>query len=327
LSGAKVERKYQPTERNGAKGKAKVLITGGAGFIGSNLADALLRLGWEVIIVDNLSTGRLENVPDRVNFYQVDIVNPKLKSIFAKEKPNVVWHLASLTDTSVSEESIRQDIEINLIGTLNTLTAASQVNAQKFIFSSTAAVYGNTKSLPIPEITTPNPISPYGIGKLTCENYIRIYCEFCRMKYTILRYGNVYGPRQYPKGESGAIPIFIDQMLSGRTPALYGNGNQIRDYINVEDVVAASIQAIRKADGKTINIGTAQGTSTRQLYAMIAQELEFNAPPKTTNPRVGEIVKSILDNSLAKKELNWRPKTHLATGIVKTINWWKEKNW
>ena len=307
--------------------KAKVLITGGAGFIGSNLADALLKIGYDVVIIDNLSTGRLENVPDKVNFYQVDIVNPKLKAIFTKEKPNIIMHLASLTDTTVSEESIRQDIETNLIGTLNTLTAASQVNAQKFIFSSTAAVYGNTKRLPIKENTTPKPISPYGIGKLTCENYIRIYCEFCKMKYTILRYGNVYGTRQYPKGESGAIPIFIDKMLIGRTPYLYGTGNQIRDYINVEDVVAASIQVIKKANGKTINIGTSRGTSTRQLYAMIGQELEFNAPPKLTNPRIGEIVKSILDNSQAKKELNWRPKIDLETGLRQTIQWWKEKDW
>jgi UDP-glucose 4-epimerase len=305
----------------------KVLVTGGAGFIGSNLADALLKIGYDVVIIDNLSTGRLENVPDKVNFYQVDIVNPKLKAIFTKEKPNIIMHLASLTDTTVSEESIRQDIETNLIGTLNALTAASQVNAQKFIFSSTAAVYGDSKRLPIKENTTPKPISPYGIGKLTCENYIRIYCEFCRMKYTILRYGNVYGPRQYPKGESGAFPIFIDKMLIGRTPYLYGTGNQIRDYIYVEDVVAASIQAIKKANGKTINIGASQGTSTRQLYTMIGQELEFNAPPKLTNPRIGEIVKSILDNTQAKKELNWRPRTDLETGLRQTIQWWKEKDW
>jgi UDP-glucose 4-epimerase len=305
----------------------KVLVTGGAGFIGSNLADTLLKIGYDVVIIDNLSTGRLENVPDKVNFYQVDIVNPKLKTIFTKEKPNIIMHLASLTDTTVSEESIRQDIETNLIGTLNTLTAASQVNAQKFIFSSTAAVYGDSKRLPVKENTTPKPISPYGIGKLTCENYIRIYCEFCRMKYTILRYGNVYGPRQYPKGESGAFPIFIDKMLLGRTPSLYGTGNQIRDYIYVEDVVAASIQVIKKANGKTINIGTSLGTSTRQLYAMIAQELEFNAPPKLTNPRIGEIVKSILDNTQAKKELNWRPRTDLGNGLRQTIQWWKEKDW
>lgn len=307
--------------------KKKALITGGAGFIGSNLAEALLSLNYNVVIVDNLSTGRLENIPAKANFYKVDIISPKLKSIFAKEKPKIIFHLAALTDTTVSENSIRQDIEINLIGTLNTLTASSLVNCQKFIFTSTAAVYGNCPRLPISENTTYNPISPYGIGKLTCENYIRIFCEFCGMKYTILRYGNVYGPRQYPKGESGAIPIFIQKMLSGKTPTLFGNGNQIRDYIYVEDVVTATIAAIYKGNRKIINVATSIGTSTRQLYKLLAELLDFDAPPKFTNPRYGEIEKSILANKLAKQQLNWRPKTNLTVGLLKTINWWKEQYW
>jgi UDP-glucose 4-epimerase len=307
--------------------KKKALVTGGAGFIGSHLADALLKMGYYVIVVDNLSTGRRENIPAKCKFYKIDIVSEKLRSIFTKEKPKVVWHLAAFTDTSVSSSSIRQDIDTNLIGTLNTLKAASQADCQKFIFTSTAAVYGDANRLPVSETATPNPISPYGIGKLTCENYVRIYCDYCGIKFVILRYGNVYGPRQHPKGESGAIPIFINKMLSGQTPYLYGEGNQIRDYTYVDDIIQASLKATAKGEGKIINIATGKGTGTRHLYALIAKFLNFKAAPKFAAPRCGEIKKSILSNAKAKKELNWRPKTDLKTGLYQTIQWWKEKNW
>lgn len=306
---------------------AKVLITGGAGFIGSNLARTLLALGYEVVIVDNLSTGRRENVPPSTKFYEIDIVNPLINKIINKEKPKVIFHLAALTDTSISEDSIRKDIKVNLLGTLNILRGARDANCEKLIFTSTAAVYGNSIPLPIKETAKTCPISPYGIGKLTCENYIRIFCEAERIKYTILRYSNVYGPSQYPKGESGAIPIFIQKMLKGETPVLFGNGKQIRDYVYVDDVVTATKQAISLADAKTINISTGIGTSTKKLYRLIAQKLDYSSPPQNTNSRPGEIEKSILANTFAKRQLHWQPTTDLPIGILKTIEWWKEQGW
>jgi len=303
--------------------KKRALVTGGAGFVGSYLVEALLSKGYQVIVVDNLSTGRRENIPDACRFYQIDIESPKLLQLFAKEKPNIVWHLAALTDTSVSLESILQDIEINHLGTLNTLKAASQIKCEKFIFTSTAAVYGDTPKLPISENSALNPISPYGVGKLTCENYVRMFCDFYGIKYTILRYGNIYGPRQYQKGGSGAIPIFIKKMLSGETPFLFGDGNQIRDYVYVDDVVEATLKAINKGDSKIINIGTTKGISTRRLYKLIATLLDFKASPKLIAGRSGEIVNSVLASNLAKKELKWRPKTDIKDGLDKTVKWWK----
>uniref|UniRef100_A0A7C6A7X8 NAD-dependent epimerase/dehydratase family protein n=1 Tax=candidate division WOR-3 bacterium TaxID=2052148 RepID=A0A7C6A7X8_UNCW3 len=310
----------------------KVLITGGAGFIGSNLATVLLNLGYEVVIIDNLSTGRRENVPPKAKFYEVDIVNPLVNGVVFKEKPKVIFHLAALTDTTISEDSIRKDIKVNLIGTLNILRGARAANVEKFIFTSTAAVYGNSSSLPIKETAKTCPISPYGIGKLTCENYIRIFCEAEGIKYTILRYSNVYGPRQYPKGESGAIPIFIQKVLKGETPTLFGNGKQIRDYIYVDDVVSATQKAIARADAKILNVSTSIGTSTEKLYKMVVQKLCLNPPKgeprqRFKQSRPGEIKKSILANSLAKRQLGWQPKIDLSTGIEKTIEWWREQKW
>jgi UDP-glucose 4-epimerase len=306
----------------------KVLVTGGAGFIGSNLAQALLKKGFKVIIVDNLFTGKRENIPSGAKFYKLDIVSQKLSSLFLRERPKIVFHLAALTGTDISEALIQQDIKINLLGTINTLKAAGQAKCQKFIFTSTAAVYGDvhkSEYLPIPETAIPNPISPYGVGKLTCENYVRIFSDFYGMKYTILRFANVFGPKQYPKGEAGVIPIFINKMLSGKTSNLYGDGNQIRDYIFVEDVVDASLKVMTKCDGKTLNIGSGKGTSTRQLYSLIARQLDFRTPPNFSAPRLGEIERSVLANKLAKREINWRPRITLKTGLCRTIEWWRNK--
>ncbi|MEO0093607.1 MAG: NAD-dependent epimerase/dehydratase family protein [candidate division WOR-3 bacterium] len=305
--------------------KDKVLITGGAGFIGSHLAHLLTKLTYEVVIIDDLSTGRLENIPNNARFYQIDIKDPEVKSVIIQEKPKILFHLAALTDTTVSEAAIRADIEVNLIGTINILAAASEAKCEKFIFTSTAAVYGNCNHLPIPEVAALRPISAYGIGKLACENYIARFCEFHRMGFTILRYANVFGPRQFPKGGSGAIPIFIKKMLTNQTPTIYGDGKQIRDYVYIDDVVSATLKAMAKGNNKILNISSGKGTTTRQLYKLIANVLKFNQPPEFINTRQCEIKKSILANNLAKKILNWHPKTDLLTGIKKTIDWWQSQ--
>lgn len=305
----------------------RVLVTGGAGFIGSHLAESLIKIGMQVTVVDNLTTGRSENVPPKSHFYKLGIESPKLLTVFTQEKPEIVFHLAALTETDVCLASILEDIKINLLGTLNTLKAACQVKCKKFIFTSTGAVYGDIKYLPIPENSNFSPISPYGVGKLTCENYVRMFYDSLGLKFTILRYANVYGPRQFPKAGSGAIPIFIKKMLAGETPFIYGSGKQIRDYAYVKDVVDASIKAINNGDEKIINISTQKGTSTRQLYKIMAELLNFKPAPKFTDGRSGEIVNSILSNKAAKKYLNWRPKTELKNGLRQTIKWWKENNW
>src|SRR6056297_1143722 len=239
----------------------KILVTGGAGFIGSHIVDKLISQNNKVVIIDNLSTGQKENINKKARFYKADITNKKIKEIFKKEKPDIVFHLAAQINVRKSIQNPLLDTKVNVLGSLNIFQAAKESNVKKIIFSSTGgAIYGKAKQIPTPETCQPKPQSPYGLSKLTTENYLKLYHKLFNINYTILRYSNVYGPRQNTLAEAGVIAIFTKQLLKNKTPVINGQGKQTRDYVYVKDVVSANILSIKKGDNKTFNIGTSKQT-------------------------------------------------------------------
>jgi len=311
----------------------KILVTGGAGFIGSHVVDALVKEGHDVCVVDNLSTGREENLKeskDKISFHKVDITSPELDKVFEKENPEAVFHVAAQIDVRKSMNDPKWDANINILGTLNVLECMKKHGAKKIIYSSTGgAIYGETGNLPTPESQEPEAICAYGISKYCSEQYFHLYKLLSNIDYIILRYGNVYGPRQDPLGEAGVVSIFIGNILRGKDCKINGDGKQTRDYVYVGDVVKANLLAL-KANPKSriFNIGTQKETDVNELYAAIAKQAKkitgktasaFNAPAIP-----GEVCRSCLDIGLAKKEMGWAPTIGLAEGIMKTAEFFRE---
>ncbi|HQU74710.1 MAG TPA: NAD-dependent epimerase/dehydratase family protein, partial [Calditrichia bacterium] len=235
----------------------KILITGGAGFIASNVADRYIELGHEVVIVDNLVTGQRENIPEKATFYEMDICDPELAAVFEKEKPEVVNHHAAQLDVRKSVADPIYDANINVLGSLNILQNCAKFGTRKFIFASTGgAIYGEQDYFPADEHHPNQPLSPYGITKLATEKYLYFFNDSYGLTYTILRYANVYGPRQNPHGEAGVVAIFARRMLKGEQPMINGSGEQTRDYVFVGDVVKANELALTGGDNTIFNIGT-----------------------------------------------------------------------
>ena len=303
----------------------KVLVTGGAGFIGSHLVDRLIKEGHRVIVVDNLSTGKKENLNQKAKFYKIDICSPKIPHIFKKEKPEIIFHLAAQVDVRKSVEDPIEDAKINILGSLNLLENYKKLKLKKFIFISTGgAMYGEADIVPTPETYPENPLSPYGIEKLTIEKYLNYYYKVFGLPYVSLRLANVYGPRQNSKGEAGVIAIFCDKMFSGEQPVINGDGKQTRDFIFVDDVVEANMLAMKSKKPGIYNIGTAKETSINTIFRKI-RELTGSKCKKIHGPALsGEQKRSCLDFSKAKKELKWQPKYNLEEGLEKTINWFKK---
>jgi UDP-glucose 4-epimerase len=324
--------------------KRKILVTGGAGFIGSHLVDALIERGHRVVVIDNLSTGKKENInPPRtcsggIKFYKIDICSPKIGEIFKKEKPEICFHFAAQINVRKSVENPLFDAKVNILGSLNIIQnfireIRSQIRVNspklnsckfaKFIFASTGgAIYGEAKKIPTPENYPENPISPYGIAKLTVENYLKFYKANFGLQFISLRFSNVYGPRQDPKGEAGVVAIFIDKLLKREGPTIFGDGNQTRDFIFVEDVVSACLKAMEYKGKKEIfNIGTGIETSINEVYQIISKLLKTKIKPKYAPEKPGDLKRSCLDISLAKRELKWKPKYNLEEGVKKTIEW------
>jgi UDP-glucose 4-epimerase len=304
----------------------KILVTGGAGFIGSHLVDALIERGHKVVVIDNLSTGKKENINKKAKFYKIDICSPKIGEIFKKEKPEIVFHFAAQINVRKSVENPLFDAKVNILGSLNVIQnflklRTSNFQLPKIIFASTGgAIYGETKKIPTPENHPANPISPYGIAKLTVENYLRFYKENFGLKFISLRFSNVYGPRQDPKGEAGVVAIFIDKLLKKERPTIFGDGNQTRDFIFVEDAVSACLKAMEyKGEKEIFNIGTGIETSINELYEIISKLLRTKIKPKYAPEKPGDLKRSCLDISLAKRELKWRPKYNLEKGLRETI--------
>ncbi len=302
---------------------SKILVTGGAGFIGSHLVDRLVAKNHRLTVVDNLSTGKQKFVNSRAKFYKASVTSPRLKEIFGKVKPEIVFHLAAQKSVPFSVNYPLVDATTNIWGSLKTIEQSIRVGVKKFILLSTGgAIYGATKILPTPETVAPKPDSPYGIGKLTIENYLlNYYRPLRKLNFTALRLSNVFGPRQDPDGEAGVVAIFVKNLLERKQCFITGNGLQTRDFIYVEDVVEACIKSIRSGQG-IFNIGTGKETSIKVLYHLIAG-LISKREPKYVPPRPGDVYRSVLKIGLAKRGLAWQPETELLDGLKKTIKYFK----
>ena len=305
----------------------KILITGGAGFIGSNVADRYLELGHEVIIVDNLVTGQRENIPKKAKFYQVDICDAdEITRIFNKEKPEIVNHHAAQMDVRKSVEDPIYDATVNVLGSLNLLQNCVQNKTGKFIFASTGgAIYGEQDYFPADEKHPLRPLSPYGITKLTTEKYLYFYHLTYGLNYTVLRYANVYGPRQNPHGEAGVVAIFSERILTGRQPIINGDGLQTRDYVYVGDVVKANQLVLNNGDNSIYNIGTGIETNVNELFTNIVRSAGRNVQEKHGEAKPGEQKRSVLDSARIAEELKWKPSVPLAEGIQNTVDFFRNK--
>ncbi|MGR3762797.1 NAD-dependent epimerase/dehydratase family protein [Rossellomorea sp. NS-SX7] len=300
----------------------KILVTGGGGFIGSQLVETLLAAGHTPIILDNFSNGRKENLPEGVTCYNRNLLSDKVEKIFKKEKPDIVMHLAAQVSVAKSLENPAEDAAVNVLGTVRLLGYSVKYGVKKFIFSSSSAVYGTTDEV-LTEDAATSPISFYGTSKLVSESYIKLFGTSYGLPYTILRYANVYGPRQRSDGEGGVISIFIEQLLNGETPVIYGDGTQTRDFVFVEDVARANLLAIDHADNEIINIGTNTQTSINLLYTLLSSQLDTTGTPTYEETRDGDILHSHLANMKALDRLKWEPQFDLITGLEKTVEYFK----
>ena len=309
----------------------RALVTGGAGFIGSNLVDALLDRGDEVIVVDDLSTGRLENLDGArrrgIAFHEADIRDaPRLREIFAGASPDIVFHLAAQIDVRKSVDDPAFDAAVNVIGTINVLEAAREAGVGRTVNTSTGgAIYGDVKNIPTPETTPPRPMAAYGQSKFCAEAYCGWYERLHGLSAVTLRYGNVYGPRQDPLGEAGVIAIFCGKLITGERPVIYGDGRQTRDYTYVADVVAANLAAAGHPEARGVyNVGTGTESSVLEVLGALRraggldeQELQ----PEFAPARLGEIQRSALDVSRARAELGFEAGHDLETGMRLTLEW------
>jgi UDP-glucose 4-epimerase len=307
---------------------ATILITGGAGFIGSHIVDAYIDAGHNVIIVDDLSTGKKEHLNPKAKFYKVDLRDAKkLGAIIAKEKPTIVNHHAAQKSVTHSVADPVLDASVNIIGLINLLEAGRHYGLKKVIFASTGgAIYGDAKTIPTPEGYDAKPVSPYGITKLASEHYLRFYHDTYGLETVVLRYGNVYGPRQDPYGEAGVIAIFAKKILAGEPPTIFGDGKNKRDYVYVGDLVRANRQALTAKTG-VFNIGTGRETDVNGIFDSLiktARDMRVKTLPRRAQygaARAGEQRRSCLDITHASKVLGWQPKVSLADGVKETLEY------
>ncbi len=306
----------------------KVLVTGGAGFIASHVVDGYRAAGLDVVAVDDLSRGARENLPPEVPFYPVDIRDrAALEAILDKENPDVFNHHAAQIDVRRSVKDSIFDAESNILASIHLLNLAVRNKARRFIYASTAgAIYGEPDVLPAGEDTAVLPIAPYGVSKHTVEHYLFTYSVLYGLPFVVLRYGNVYGPRQSSKGEAGVVAIFCEQMLHGVTPTIYGDGKKTRDYVEVSDVVRANLQALKVGDGEIFNISSGVETTDYQIFTLVREALGI-APfePLYAPKRPGEIDHIGLDVSKARAKLAWQPEVEIRQGIQRTAEWFRDR--
>jgi UDP-glucose 4-epimerase len=304
----------------------KILVTGGAGFIGSHVVNVFIENGHEVVIVDNLSTGRRSNLNPAATFYQVDIRSPQLAEIFEKEQPQVIDHHAAQMDVRRSVEDPLFDAEVNVLGSINLIELARVHNVERFIYISTGgAVYGEPEYLPCDEAHPINPICPYGASKHTVEHYLYMYHELYDLNYVILRYPNVYGPRQDPHGEAGVVAIFTGQMLGGDQIVINGDGEQERDFVFVGDCARANLLALTTENSNTIfNLGYGKGTTINEIYTNLKNITGYELSAKYGPAKVGETRRIFLEASKAKKELDWKPIVGLESGLGETVDYFRQ---
>ncbi len=307
----------------------KVIVTGGAGFIGSHIVDAYIKAGHRVAVIDNLSTGFRKNLNPKARFYKADIRNAKLmEKILRKERPEIVNHQAAKASVIESIRNPAITLETNVLGTANLFSAFAKYGLpaqagpakRKFIFASTGgAIYGSPKKLPAAENTPPDPLSPYALSKLLAEETVKFYSRDAGIPYLILRYSNVYGPRQNPKGEAGVVAIFSRQMSRGERPTIFGDGSKTRDYVYVGDVVQANVLGLKRGANEIVNIGRGKEIRDDEVFREVAKALDFRKQPIYAPFRSGEVRRISLNARRAKRILGWTPKTPFAKGIKKTV--------
>ena len=303
----------------------RVIVTGGAGFIGSHIVDTLIKEGYEVAVIDNLSTGKRANVNPAASFYEVDIRDTAgLERVFAQVQPFAVCHQAALANVRGSLEYPDVYAEVNVLGTLRLLEASRKHGVKKFTMASTGgAIYGDQTQIPTSEKNEAHPLDPYGVSKLACEHYLFSYRHNYGLDYCALRYGNVYGPRQDPYGEAGVVAIFTRRMIDGRPTMINGDGGQARDFIYVGDVAQANLKALCKGSG-IYNIGTGKPTSINQVFQQLVILTDYKHPESHGPQKPGEVRTSCIDPNRAHTELGWEAVVPLAVGLGNTVNWYHE---
>ncbi len=298
----------------------KVLVTGGAGFIASHLSDRLITLGHDVVIVDDLSKGKVENLPSQAKFYEIDIRDKGLAKVFTSERPEVVFHHAAHADVTRSVRDPEHDASVNILGSLNLLECCRAGHVRKFVYASTGgALYGEPCYLPADESHPIHPVAPYGVSKHVVEQYLFVYGVNHALDYTVLRYPNVYGPRQDPHGEAGVVAIFAVQLLGGRQPVIFGDGSKTRDYLNVADVVEANLLALNTPTGSVYNLGRGIEVTDLEVFEAVREAVGSKTAPVFAAVRPGEVEHIALDASKAEEELGWRWKVDLSAGIAEAV--------
>ncbi|MDP9328276.1 MAG: SDR family NAD(P)-dependent oxidoreductase [Actinomycetota bacterium] len=309
-----------------------VLVTGGAGFIGSHLADRLLAEGHRVISVDDLTTGHIANLSEargygkEFTFFNMDVRAEGLLPLFERHRPEVVFHLAAQAGVRPSLNDPGRDASVNIMGTMNVLDCAVHTGVKKVVYAASGGtIYGEPKRIPVKESAAQgsHPSSPYGISKKVVVDYLGYYQRYRGLDYTALALGNVYGPRQDPRGEAGVVAIFASKMLTGEACTIFGDGNQTRDYVFIDDVVHSFVRAIERGSGKLVNIGTGLETSVNGLYKQLAETIGYTGEPATGPLPPGELRRIALDISLAPSAIGWKPWTHLEDGLGETVAYLK----
>jgi UDP-glucose 4-epimerase len=304
----------------------KVLVTGGAGFIGSHLVDRLTLEGHEAVVVDNLVTGKRRNINRAARFYKMDVQSWRLERVFRNERPNVVMHLAAQMDVRKSVEDPMFDAQVNVLGTLNVLQQAVKHGVRKVIFSSSGgAIYGEQETYPAPENHVLKPLSPYGLSKLCGEQYLSYFQRVSGLQAVSLRYANVYGPRQDPEGEAGVVAIFIQKMLNNEQAVINGNGRQTRDFVFVDDVVEANLAAMGQDTQGTYNVGTGVETSINDLFRILVQHTGSTCKEVHGPAKKGEQARSVIDSTKLRHEVSWEPKADLSEGLKKTVEYFRSR--
>lgn len=301
----------------------KILVTGGAGFIGSHIVDLLIKNNYDVCIIDDLSHGNIANVNPKATFYKCNIKSNKLINILRIENPEVIIHEAAEISVSDSIMYPIKDAETNIIGTLNILEGARKINVKKIIYASSSAVFGKAMYFPIDENHPSNMISNYGVSKQTAENYLKVYKKLYGLNYIILRYSNVYGPRQKSSGQGGVIPIFCREILKNNSPFIYGDGNQTRDFIYVKDVAKANLLSAQSNLSGIFNVSSNKSISINQLFKYISSILNKNIIPIYKEKMNGDIKDSLISNKKIFNKLGWKPEYKILEGLKETVQFYK----
>jgi UDP-glucose 4-epimerase len=311
----------------------KALVTGGAGFIGSALTDRLLAEGHDVDAVDDLSSGSLANLADaraqrssRFSFHRLDVRAPAMADLIARRRPQIVYHLAAQADVRVSVARPAFDADVNILGSLNVCQGALAAGASKVVFAgSGGTLYGIPEDIPVREGHPQHPVSPYGVSKKAVGDYLHYYRETHGVEYTVLALANVYGPRQDPHGEAGVVAIFAGKLLGRERPTIFGDGEQTRDFVYVDDVVDGFVRAADKGGGLIMNIGTGEETTVQQLFDRMARLTGFKDPAHYAPARMGELQRSALDPGRAAIHLGWKPWTGMDEGLRRTLEWFRQR--